>query len=368
MQSFQLMNNPLIQRTCPKNTLKTSKRVFTRDAHSPTNYYGQKYVFEIPQNHNNLSQAFIKCTVNSAAAINSDLQQGIFMFKSISLKTRRGLTLMTQSDIYASARVDEYDGTQIGSYIEPLIQLSPALDGATNLSAVVWVPLFMFFSEHSEAFLQTRQLEPLQFECLMNSTKEAMHMDADPDSISVEMYLFFQDDKVQQDMSLPKQLKCTYDVYDEIVYRIPDTGVTKHRMLIQCPFPSYLMRISMIASDLDILTYNNITGLKLTTQGTDIVDMDTKLNFCLGLPENALVGNSAINYWFGTNRNRCEMHDGLVSFTGTMAPTWLELTFDATTENYDIYVQFEHVTVVRCSSDGELDMDMQAVFEYSALG
>jgi hypothetical protein len=369
MQNFQLMKNDLIaaidkfavKDRVPlydlQNTLKTVKKV--KPVPSDRSIYNSKMTFSIPRQYNNLAQAFIKCTLTTVGAALPKSELGTRIFKQIVLQTRNGTILQDIRPLYSLTRIDELTDSPTYNYVQNAID--PEGDFEDN-SVTLFLPVFSFFSDSPNSFLATRLLEPLELLCYTNISKESMGLETDLTATSFELHLVYHDSpetkafesKTGADLfykdSLPSQLVNSYDVFYEDITPVL-TGATTVRVLLRNYNPSYVMHMALV--DPTTQSMQQIKSFKLIMAGEEVVDMDYRMNFSTYGNEVSVVDMSTLSYWF--SKEKCRLSSsGLIEFSDSFFPTYLELTFDALGSEYDLNVFFEHLTNIQVSKTGTL--------------
>jgi len=202
-----------------KNTLKTLIKIgeYTKTS----GVYNYEHSFDIPRSYDNLAQLYIKLTLSTG---NVDITEASMfatkIFKKIILRTKRQTTLQMLTTEYIQARIGELDGSPLYTKIEASIDSS---DDFVNGDVVVYVPLFFFFSENENVFLNTRKLELLELQTFTNDSSELMGMEnVELTSIKAELFGLFHDENTSNayyDMILtnkfPRQIKGSYNIFFE---------------------------------------------------------------------------------------------------------------------------------------------------------
>lgn len=338
------------------NSLKTVKKVFPRPIDNQI--YGQRLRFDIPTQYDNLADIFIKITLSSAGNAAPRTELATRVFKQIQIRTKKGTLLQDLRPLYSLTRVDEITKTPTYDYVQNAIDPDTTFD--TN-TVTMFLPLFTFFAEDIMFNLPTRSMEPLEVYAVVNDSKEAMGLQTDLSATAFEMHCVFYDTHETEGpefkigapvygLSPPRTLLKTYDTYYEELQTVP-AGSTSARMLITNPNPAYVMHIALVDPLSQAMT--QIKTIKMTMAGVEVVDLDYRINFSLDTSEVSLVDSSTISYWFSKEKNRSN-YSGLIDFSSSLFPTYLDITFDALPEDYQLHVFFEHLTKLTVSNLGEI--------------
>ena len=341
MQSFNLIQNELMsmidnQSRSPepesalKNTLKTLVKRNVQTTYSTGQIYNKKVAFDIPREYDNLSQLYLKVTLSTGSvACDVDSYFATKIFKEIQLRTKQGTVLQTLNPQYLSARLDEIYST--GLYTNIALSIEPD-QLFVNGDPTCFVPLFFFFSESIETALRTRSLEALEIVATTNNDYGSMGLSIDLTSINFELYYLYHDentsskitDVIYTEKSIPREIVSSYNIFQEDPQVIA-TGATSARLLLRCPFPTFALHISLVDANSNRF---QVKTMSLTVGGTTIVNLDYRINYDMFGANKAYLENGSFTYFFSRNRRRCA-DSGLITFSRSMFPCYLDITFDA---------------------------------------
>ena len=375
MDSFSLMNNALIntiddravQSTLSmpvRNSLKTMVKIdpFLTTTGSET-LYGKRILFDIPRQYDNLSQLYLKCTVSTGASASTvESYFSTKIFKYIRIKTKKGTVLQTITPEYTQERLDEL-------YFSPLYsQIAASVEPNVTFALgdpVVFVPLFLFFSDNISNFLKTRSLENLELECIVNDDAGSMGMSASITSGSYQLYCLFHDENSSSainDLSftkkqrLPDYLVGSYEIFQEDKI-LCLSGSTEQKLLLRCPHPSYVLHISLIASD---STRSQVETVQIDIQGKRFYDMDYRANYQMYGKQVAFLENGTTSIFFSKNKDR-SVDSGLITFSEQMYPSYLTVTFSGLSQDHTLHVFEEHRTNFKVKDNGDILLSIDEV-------
>jgi hypothetical protein len=356
MQSFALIKNALMseidrksQEVKPpvpmKNTLKTlikipSVKIFT------SSIYNKKFAFDIPREYDNLSQLYIKCTLSTGSVASTvETYLATRILSNISLQTKQGTVLQKITPAYSHMRIDEIYGSSLYNCIAP--SLDPEVSSPfLTADPVVFVPLFLFMSESVYTSLSTRSLEPLELECRINSSFAAMGLSADLTSATFELYALYHDENTSSNITdklytekpnIERSLYGSYNIFQEDTITIL-SGQTSGRMLLRCPFPLFALHASLEAAD---ASRNLIKTMKLTVGGVVILDLDYRINYQNFGTAQSFLETGTTSYFFSKNKER-DFDSGLIVFSRSMYPCYLDVTFDTLSSDCTLNI-FEEI-------------------------
>jgi len=371
MEYFNLMKCALIENTDKisvehslekpmKNTLKTLVN-FETVVKTGSNIYSNTFSVDIPRSYDNLSQLYIKLTLSTGlAAITPASMLATKIFKKITLRTKRGTTIQKLTPEYIQARIGELEGTPLYTKIESSIDSSSLFSAG---SVVVYVPLFFFFSENENVFLNTRKYEQLELEMQFNDTSELMGMETvDLTSVTCDFYGLFHDtngSSYTNDMIFtnknPEQVKGSYDIFFEDNQTVSDSS-TSTKFILRNPHPTFAMHIIITNQDGDT---KNINRIKMSIGSRIILDLDLLMNYTFYGSKKGFIDSNAFTYYFSKMKER-SVDSGLIIFSKEMSPTTLELFYDSdaipTGANYVIKTVMEHRTNFTINEKGEFSL------------
>lgn len=369
MQNFSQINNSLIKHIDSiskvdslepplKNSLKTLVKITSSQILSTNTLYAKRMLFDIPRaTYDNLSQMYIKCYLSTGAVASTvESYFATKIFKSISLRTKRGTTLQKITPQYTHMRLDEICTTQLYNQMTAGIEPDQPF---VNGEVTVVVPCFFFFSEDDSTFLPTRPLESLELELIVNDSKEAMGMSVNLTSMSFEIFALFHDtnesnkfdDLTYTKKSVPKLLKGTYDVFNEDQVTCA-TGTTSARLLLRCPYPTFALHLSLVRADSNRRT---IKTVKLTTGGNTLIEFDYRMNYVFYGEQRAYIDNGTVSLYFSKLKSRFR-DSGLIVFNKEMHPCYIDITFDALDTDYIFYAFEEYRSNFLVSPIGEISI------------
>lgn len=370
MQSFSQIKNPLINHIDSiskpdeiekplKNTLKTLVKISNSQRLSTNSLYSSRLLFDLPRGtYDNLAQLYIKCylsTGNVASTVESYFATKVF--KSISLRTKKGTTIQKLTPQYTQMRLDEIYGTQLYNQMASGIEPSNSKFGSGEETVIV--PCFFFFSEDTGSFLNTRPLEALELELIVNSSKSVMGLSEDLTSMSFEIYALFHDtnesnkfdDLTFTKKTVPRLLQGSYDVFNEDELVCP-TGSTSARLLLRCPYPLFALHLCLINS---VSSRRTIKTVKLTVGGNTLIEFDYRMNYVFFGQQRAFVDNGTISLFFSKLKSRSR-DSGLITFSKEMFPCYLEITYDTLDTDYTLYAFEEYRSNFLISPEGNISI------------
>lgn len=372
MESFSLINNPLIASIDTsakteitldnnlKNTLKTLVKINPSVFYNSNEIYNKSFSFDIPRTYNELSQLYIKCflSTNEEVAVVSTTFFSTKIFKKIVIRTKQGITLQTINPTYTYQRACALYGSSNWSFIENNMQPS-SLDFSDSEVYCV-VPLFFFFSESVNSFLQTRMLESLELYCETNNDFTSMGMDIALTSARYELFACYHDTDTSSAIfdksyttkfGLFKTLKHTFDIFEEQNVVVA-TGSTSARLLLRCNYPIFAMHIELRANNSDIAVVKTV---ELEIKGNKFLTFDRDINYEFSTNTEGLY-DSGLTLWFSKLKSRI-IDSGFIIFSGSMFPSYLNLTFDALPSDYTLTVLCEYRTQFDVDSTGKIQLN-----------
>lgn len=358
MQNFNLMRNALIEKIDQsteervlkgnlKNKLKTLVKTGPNPSIGSSSLYSRQFTFDIPRIYDNLAQMYIKCTLSTGrvpSTVETYFATKIFKYMIIRDKISR-TEICTITPQYTSARIDELYNTPLFTHLNNSIEPSVEFNAG---DPVVFVPVFAFFSEKVQTFLRTRSLSPLEIECIVNDDFESMGMSATLTSAEYELHcLYFDtnDSSRKVDMPLLQNINSGYKLpgsynvfYEDKV--ICASGSTRKSLLIRCPHPAFAIHCSLVDS---ATNRKQINTFELKVGGNTIVKLDYRMNYTLFAQHNSFVENGTFSYFINQENFRSE-DSGLLVFNGSMSPAYINITFDALSEDYTLHTFMEYRT------------------------
>jgi len=372
MESFTLMKNSLIQETdeiandsvivkAPMtNTLKTTvikKPIYI----SGDGIYKTSHVFDVPKQYDNLRMVFIKFYA-STVALADPAEQSLLasrICKYIVLRTkgsRKIIQRLTSEQMFM--RINELKNTPLYS------QMSPGLDAdklwTTAGEVSMMVPLFWFFSEDVYNSLQTRYLEQLEIECIINDDAPTMGMSADFATLRLELiFKYFDTDLANKNNQfqytekpeIRKSLGASYDCFEEDTVTI-NSGDTSAKLLLRCPYPSFAIYIAMVDED---AYRRQVKAIQFEIDGNLLPLIDYRANYELGSHNPSFTNAGTFTYDFSKLKSRTR-DSGLMLFTDEMAPTYLHVYFDDPAREFELKVFSEYRTVITADDKGFLTL------------
>lgn len=373
MESFSLIDNALMSiidknsQEPPrpldlKNTLKTLVTIQPLNTYSTGTIYNKKFTFDIPREYDNLSNLYIKCYLSTGSVtVTPETGFSPKIFKEVTLRTKKGTTLQTITPSYTGARLDSLYGSELYTAIS--VGLQP--DGAGNFSDGIetcFVPLFFFFSEGLETSLNTRCLEQLELECVTNDNTGLLGLGStDLTSATFELFALYHDinnsSKITDfsytnKINVPKYLFGSYNCFQEDVTVI-STGSTRARLLLRCPFPTFAIHVTLIAND---STQTQINTLRLNIAGRDLVNLDYRINYQMYGFTSSFLESGTFTYFFSRNKTR-NSDSGLITFSKSMFPCYLDVTFPALSSDSSLIVLSEYRTQFNVNLKGEISLN-----------
>lgn len=370
MQSWALINNSLIKsidkeseiRTLPKplsNSLKTLVKISTSQTFSSGSIYAKRLEFDIPRQYDNLAQLYIKCYLSITAATSTvEPYLATKIFKEINFKTKRGTVLQRIVPAYSKARVDEYTDTEIYTHLNAGINGDVAFTAGTTVTCIV--PLFLFFSEDQAMFLKTRMLEQLSIELLVNDDKGSMGMQEDLTSASYEVYALYHDlndSNKYSDLywtkksSVPKVLKGSFNIFTEDDLTCA-SGSTSARLLLRCNHPAYVLHCSLTNSSSQ---QAQIKTIKLIVANNTLIDIDYRMNYQMYATTKSFVESGVFSLYFNKLKHR-NVDSGLITFSKSMFPCYLDITYDSLGSDYTLKVIEEYRTHFMVDDIGQISL------------
>lgn len=352
-----------VMRTMPKpvkNSLKTLVKIPVSKSFGPGVIYSKRITFDIPRNYDNLAQLYIKCTFECAAASLFETYFATKVFKEIIFKTKRGTVLQRIVPEYSQARVDEYYNTEIYTHLNAGIE--PDSDFSVATTCVV--PLFLFFSEDELSFLGTRNLEPLELECLVNESKDSMGLELDLTSAEYSLYALYHDvngsNKISDESytkKIVRPLSFSFNCFVEDNVVCP-AGSTSAKLLLRCPHPSYVLHVSLLNSQ---TVRRQINTLKLTIGGNTLIEMDYRMNYQMYATTKSFVESGTFSLFFSKFKDR-KVDSGLITFSKEMFPCYLEVTFDSIASEYTLNAIEEYRTMFSTDDKGYIGLSEDTIF------
>lgn len=316
-----------------KNTLKTIVKIsdFQVLDTAPGAIYNKKFTMDIPRSYDNLAQLYIKCYLGTGldfATYDTDI--GTKIFKKIVLQTSKGTVLQTITPEYIQMRIDEYKDSQLYTRLSSCIYPDTTFTASEEVE--VYVPLFFFFSNSENLFLNTRNLEQLQLFLQTNDSKEAMSLSIDLTSARFELYALYHDidesnkysdQIVYKKQGLPKSLKGTFNIFEEDAQTVL-AGAEKVSFILRCPYPAYAIHFTLF-NPVD-LKKEQIKNVKMKFGNREFLNLDYKMNFQLYGHNKGFVQDGTFSYYFSKLKDRV-VDSGLITFSKEMSPCIVELTF-----------------------------------------
>jgi hypothetical protein len=370
MQSFSLIKNALMQEIDSnaveiqppkplKNTLKTLVKISNPKNFSTGVLYNKRFTFDIPKEYDNLSQLYIKATLSTnSTASTVETYLAAKLLREINLRTKQGTILQTILPFYTHMRIDEIYGSELYNCIAQGTE--PDITFASG-SPTCFIPLFYFFSESLYTSLSTRSLEPLEIECLTNFDKGTMGLSVDLTSATFELYALYHDENTSSAITdksytlkhdIPKHLYGSYNIFQEDSQVVLATSTTA-RLLLRCPFPLFALHASLVAAD---STRTLIKTMKLTVGGVEILNMDYRINYQNFGNHNSFLENGTTSYFFSRNKAR-DADSGLIVFSKSMFPCYLDVTFDALAADSTLNIFEEIRTHFEISPEGKIGLN-----------
>ena len=373
MESWNKIDNSLInlidskaadsepKHTSLKNTLKTILKLMPNQYLNTNAVYNKKFLVDIPKTCNNLSGLFVKFTLALTATPVVETGIAAQLCKRIILRTVSGTVLQQITPRYTSARLEELYNSSLYTHISPGITLS----SSAATSYTLFLPLFLFFSESTNTFLATRQLEPLQLVFETNDTDLSMGITTGVLSqLDIVVYASYFDEHPtsRSDTQLnavksgiPKQLYGSYNIFEEDQLALL-SGSTTAKLLLRCPYPVFAIHVSIYDSTTKIRT---VTNLKITTRGAELINLDYRINYDLFSDIQSLGNNGPFSLFFSKLKSRTE-DSGLITFSGPMFPSYLELEFSALSADCTLSVICEYRTNYEVSDQGRIKLVMDS--------
>lgn len=320
MNYLTQINDPIINNA--ENTLRKVVKRTPRTYFGPPTVYSNKFAFDIPREHNMLSQIFIKVSATTAGDNETPAAYaGCWHFKRIQVRSKNGKVIATNTPSYISARCDELTGTAVNSLLLNAMTQEPTTWTGTTTATFI-VPFFAFFGESPEAALQTMHMEELEVYCEVADNKGAMGLPADITAASYEIYYVYHD-PVER-VPLKAGIVSAYDIFEE--QPVQNTGTNAYtEACMSCPYPVFAVHSSM--RDL-AQQGSTITNLNYKVAGNELIDTDTRILFSLftngsSTPNDVAIETSSTSpYYFSRERGsaaRLKTKD-FIKFTGSMYP------------------------------------------------
>jgi hypothetical protein len=254
-------------------------------------------------------------------------------------------------------RIDEIYSSELYNCIVQGTEPDIAFDAG---NPTCFIPLFYFMSESLHTSLPTRSLEPLELECLTNIDKGSMGLSVNLTSATFELYALYHDentssainDKLYTTKDIPRTLYDSYNIFQEDSQVVTATS-TSARLLLRCPFPLFALHASLVAAD---STRTLIKTMKLTVGGVEILNMDYRINYQNFGNHNSFLENGTTSYFFSRNKAR-DSDSGLVVFSKSMYPCYLDVTFDALAADSTLNIFEEIRTHFDISIEGDISLN-----------
>lgn len=390
MNSFSRLNNALINSIDNKaidvkdikphqdlkNTLKTiveapSSRLFNRTDNDT-------FTIKLSKNYDNLSQIIlkVKMTITKDLTVTTppstlSIEQflGARIFKEIYLQTvDTRFQLQKIIPTYTLNRTDEINNSRAYSHIDEGIQANEKFEDlvTTPSTQYFYIPLFFFFSDHPQNFLNTRKLTELELKLISNDSPSKMGIVGDRfESLTINEVtaICTFHDTAQTSINdeliyIPKkQLKPivgSYNIFEEDIVQLA-TGQTSARFLIRCNYPLYCTNFNIIN---DNEQKHQINSIKFKINGQEFVKLDFRANYSLyiGDYEKKFVQSGSFSYWWSILKKRT-MNSGMITFSGSdnMSPVMVEVEFDAIPdETYRLVTYSEHLTEFEVDEYGNI--------------
>ena len=377
MNSFSRLNNPFINEinrnsVIPKqkspifNTLATRDEVVTKKLSS--GIYGVTHEAKLGKNFDNLAQIQLKITVTLSAVtglpITIEPEFAARIFKEIYLETITGKELQKIIPEYSMKRLDELNGTELYSKIQEGIAPDSSF-GVVSVAAYTqtfYFPLFLFFSEDTINFLNTRKLEELRIRLVSNDSAAAMGLTLGTFTITSMETILLVDYHDTNETSLKDELIYTpkagikpivnsFNIFEEDVIRLA-TGQTSARLLLRCPNPLYVTHFALVSTTGSRLKINSVNTMVLSQ---NLGTIDDKSNYKLYARGKGYVEAGAYSSWKSVLQDRVQM-SGLITYSGSdnMSPTNVILNFDAipASGTYNIITFSEYLTFFNVDDKG----------------
>jgi hypothetical protein len=355
MNFLQQINNPLIDNST--NRFRTIVKRAPYDFYGRENFYSKKISFDIPREYNNLCGIWIKITATTAAeTADIQLQAGDYHFRSVSLRTKNGVPIATNTDRYYDIRSDEVGESLIGQSMADA--MNPTDRRLTTTPRSFYVPMFSFFTEDRSKMLPTKYMEPLEVVCLTNTSKETMGLSQELTSAQYEIFFVFYDD-VDGSAPFDGLDMVAYDIYEEPV--IPNaSAATTIAQTLTCPYPTFCTHFCV--RERTVGNYTDITNIKFDVAGNVLTDIDNKIMFDLfcdsgAEPDSIITNTTEIKHYYHcseTGYKARHFAKDFVVFNGSMIPFRATLTLSAGDALDNAYTVHEYKFILRITKEGKV--------------
>ena len=203
---------------------------------------------------------------------------------------------------------------------------------------------------------RSRSLEQLEIEFITNDSKESMGMSVDLTSINVELFCLYHDVNgtnrndgrlLTKKTGVPRQITGSYNIFEEDTEVIP-SGSTSARLLVRCPHPLFSLNMALVAAD---STRTQIKTMKLSFADRTFLDLDYRINFQIYGENKSFIETGTLSYFFNKLKDR-SVDSGLITFTESMFPVYLDITFDSLGADHSLYVWEEYRTAFKVEDTG----------------
>lgn len=351
------------------NYIDLDKNVFTKyiniypSTTLGSNVYGKIIRWNIPTEHNNLSQLYIKATVTlTGNGTEPQTGLGTRIAKLITLKQKSNQTIIAEvNPQYSMNRLDELDGTRLYE------QLSRSVESTTDLSVIgvntgeVIIPIPAWFC-HKGNELQTRYLGELELELISNDNKESMGLPVDVTSIDYELIIKYYENTFYESCDFPK------DIYGYAMYQntksVP-SGSTSANILINCPFPVFASHFLCYSEDQDLYDISRVV-LKSSNVTLNDIDKRAMYNYDNDYDANISIGGTgSLPMYFNQKPDRKVMeNNSYISFSQALYPCIATVYFrSALASDATLSVVSEYKKKFEISREGFITTPLMGTFD-----
>lgn len=353
MNFLQQITNPLIDNS--KNKFRVVVKRLPSQTYGTESFYNKKISFDVPKENNNLCGIWIKVSARTAAETASiQLYAGDYHFRRITLQTKNGIVISTNTTNYYDIRSDELANSSINQSLSNAV--SPTDNKLTTSTRSFFVPFHSFMTENREKSLPVKHMEELELVCISNTSKETMGLDQELTLANYECYFVYFDDV--EPKGFEGMVMEAYDIYEEP--DIPNTAVsTSLSTLLTCPYPVFATHL--IVKEDTIGNYTNIDNIKLEIAGNTIIDIDDRIIFDLftdsEMPSSISTNESEQkHYYWGkhTGYKARHMQGEYMTFKGSCYPSYLTLTLNSADAADKLHVLHEYKYILEIDKSGKV--------------
>lgn len=314
--------------------------------------YNKKIVFDIPRN-GRLGAIYLESTLTTTGD-NTTVQDrlGARIYSDIELQTVRGAqSLFRNTPEYNLLRLDSLNTDKL-SYVEAATQPS---DIFNNNTVTCFTPVYSYFFDKAENYINTNHWESLQLEIKSNSSKVEMGLPQDLTVISCRMICVYYTMDKPESFPSNDQVFLTYDSFVEPKAAL-SSGATSKEVQVSLKHRTIFTVNSLCQNDTtkDILRSSRLV---LKNNNKILFDMPRVLNFSLldeGEESSTFESNSGFyTYWLSLKKDR-SVANFVINLSQIENP-FLTVSFNSTQNaNYYLYVIYEFFSLVTVSPTGQV--------------